>query len=389
MITPDDILKRAERKYTEVLRAYLTDDELFPLEFPVGRLSKNLQERRRQIALLRERSAEVLDAGYHIQWKTINKRDLGKQTVPDRIIITNLDDYLTVLRRRTEFNAFCADVAKIRAKFPNLEAWLQRRPRIVIDYAGGWDNLLIVCDYFLKHPRPMLYLRELPIEIHTKFIEQHTTILRELLDELLPDSAIEPEETDFHRRFGVKVKPTLLRLRLLEEQLDWHYGLPLDDIMLPVEQAAILLAEHLRPRHVIIVENQINFLTLPLLPNSIGIFGGGFSVHVLRHVGWLANCDVIYWGDIDAHGFQILSDLRRLFPHTRSLMMDQQTFDGYAAYRGSGPTLAAPRYDCLTTDELMLATHVHDHNLRLEQEHIPQAYAVVQLKQAIKSKNLE
>lgn len=387
MITPEDIIKRAERKYTDVLRAYLTDDDIFPLVFPVGRLSKNLQERRRQIATLRARSTDVVEAGYSIEWKTVNKRDLGKQTVPQRIIIPDLGNYLALLRRRTEFSAFCTDVAKIRDKLPDLEAWLQRRPQQVIEYAGTWDDLLTVCDYFIKHPRPMLYIRELPIEVHTKFIEQHTTMLRDLLDELLPEDAIKADESDFYKRFGLKEKPVLFRLRMLEEQLDWQYGLPLDDITLPIEQAAELLAEHIRPKYVVIVENQINFLTLPTLPNTIGIFGGGFSVHVLRHVNWLHSCTVIYWGDIDAHGFEILSDMRRMFPHTQSLMMDQQTFDEYTAYSGAGSTIQTPRYDCLTPDELTLATYVNSYGLRLEQEHIPQRYAVMQLKQALRPGN--
>jgi hypothetical protein len=34
---------------------------------------------------------------------------------------------------------------------------------------------------------------------------------------------------------------------------------------------------------------------------------------------------VIYWGDIDTHGFAILSRLRALFPHVRSFLMDRET----------------------------------------------------------------
>ena len=72
-------------------------------------------------------------------------------------------------------------------------------------------------------------------------------------------------------------------------------------------------------------ENLVNFLTLPRYAGSVGFFGSGFAVHLLAEVEWLHHCKIIYWGDIDAHGFQILSDLRGHFPHVHSVMMDQQT----------------------------------------------------------------
>ena len=336
MLTPDDILKRASRKYCDVLRAWLAGEEFAPIEYPVGALSKNLTERRHQIEKLRDKSYEVVGTGYALLWDTVNTQALGKQTIPRRVLIATLDDYLDLLRRRTEFSNFVADVHKIRKKFPSLEGWMQSRPQDVIEHQGKWDDLLLVCDYFVKHPRPNVYIRELPISVHTKFIESNQRILRDLFDILLPEMAITQNEQDFNSRFGLKDKPSLVRIRLLEEQLEWQYGMRIDDLSLPVDQLAHLLAEHIKPRRILIVENLTNFLTLPKTPNGIGIFGGGFAVNLLRDVQWLNHCDVIYWGDMDAHGFEILSDLRGLFPHVRSLMMDRETLETYAKYVGKG-----------------------------------------------------
>ncbi|QBD83792.1 hypothetical protein EPA93_45535 [Ktedonosporobacter rubrisoli] len=47
-----------------------------------------------------------------------------------------------------------------------------------MDYHGDWSDLIAVCDYFLEHPRPACYIREIPVAVHTKFIEQHSGILR-------------------------------------------------------------------------------------------------------------------------------------------------------------------------------------------------------------------
>src|SRR5262249_1385055 len=56
--------------------------------------------------------------------------------------------------------------------------------------------------YFVEHPRPQCYIRELPVRVHTKFVEQHAGILRELLEFLLPPEAIQPDAKTFTQRFG-------------------------------------------------------------------------------------------------------------------------------------------------------------------------------------------
>ena len=387
MITPAEIVQKAKRKYRDVLRAYLTADDLFPLEFPVGRLSKNLVERRQQIDDLRQRAKETTGQGYALAWETVNRRDLGKQTTPRRIVIETLDDYLALTRKQTEYQQFVSDVERIRRRFPALENWMCANPQALIDFAGDWDDLLVVCDYFVKHPRPNLYVRELAIAVHTKFIEKHSRILRELLDVLLPDDAITADTNDFNQRFRLKTPPPTIRIRLLDEQLDWQYGLRLDDLTLPVDQLAHLMMDHIQPKTVIIAENLINFLTLPSHPASIGLFGRGFAVQLLANVKWLHQCRVIYWGDIDAHGFQILSDLRKLFPQVRSVMMDRQTLDNHNQYIVPGNRVRVDRFDGLTAAEAVVAKYVLDHNLRMEQEHIPQAYALIHLGQVLRSKN--
>lgn len=383
MISPTEIVKKAERKFRDVLRAHLNGESSFPMEFPVGQLSKNLAERRNQIEELRQRSKENIGQGYTLEWQTTNQRDLGKQTAPHRVVIETLDDYLAIIRKRTEYVQFVTDVERIRRQFPVLENWLCTNPQVVIENSGHWDDLLKVCDYFVKHPRPNMYVRELPISVHTKFIEQHSRILRDLLDTLLPPDAVIPDATDFNGRFGLKSPPTRIRMRLLEEQLDWQYGLRLDDLTLPVEQLAYLLAEHIKPRRVLIVENLINFLTLPKIPDGVGIFGGGFAVHLLREVQWLNQCDVIYWGDIDAHGFEILSDLRGLFPLVRSLMMDRETLETYTDYVVRGERSRLERLSHLTEAESLVVQDVMENDWRLEQEHIHQDYAVACLKKVL------
>ena len=376
MISPEDIARKAERQYRAVLRAWLTESELFPMNFSLGKPAPDLSIRRREIESLREAAKETLGYGYILDWEIINQRTLGKQTIPRSAIIANLGDYIAFLRKRREFDAFTSDVNLIRRRLPDLIDWVKDNPHRVVEYHGIWDDLLTVCRYFMENPRPNIYIRELPIPVQTKFVEAHTRILRDLLDTLLPPSAIKNDVSDFTTRYGLRDRTPLIRLRLLENQLEWRHGLRIDDLSLPVDQAADLLADHLRPRLVIVVENLINFLTLPRLSDVVGLFGAGFGIHLLHKLSWLNNCELWYWGDIDAHGFSILSDLRGIFPHTRSVMMDQMTFDAYAVYAVAGISAPDARLDYLTPAETKLAEYVITHTLRLEQERLPHDYAL-------------
>ena len=376
MLTPQTILKRAQSKYRDVLRAWLAGEDFAPQEYAVGALSKQLTERRQQIEALRQQSKASLGTGYELVWETVHSRTLGTQTLPRRVMIASLDDYLGLLRKRSEFHHFVADVQQIRQAFPQLEAWMQARPHAIIEYHGTWDDLLLVCAYFVQHPRPEVYIRELPIAVHTKFIEAHQAILSELFDTLLPETAINQQQSTFNGRFGLKDKPTLVRMRTLDAQFERQYTLKIADLQLPLEQLHHVLSEHLKPSYVVIVENLINFLTLPAIPDAVSIFGQGFAVHLLHQIQWLQQCHILYWGDLDVHGFEILSDLRGLFPHTRSVMMDQQTLDTFQAYIKSGVQSRTTRFDHLSAAERQVAHTLVEHHWRLEQEHIPHAYAL-------------
>ena len=73
------------------------------------------------------------------------------------------------------------------------------------------------------------------------------------------------------------------------------------------------------------VENEITYLAFPLPGGAIVIFGGGYAVDALEPLDWLTGLDLIYWGDIDTHGFAILNRLRHRFGHARSMLMDRAT----------------------------------------------------------------
>jgi hypothetical protein len=129
----------------------------------------------------------------------------------------------------------------------------------------------------------------------------------------------------------------------------------------------------------------MNFLTLPRLPNSIGIWGAGEAVSLLSECRWLQSCRILYWGDIDVRGFEILSRLRTNFPRTQSLLMGEATLRRFQrlALPGNGSKPGTP--DNLAPEEQGAFNTVLSENLKLEQEKLPPDAAKQALQAAIQN----
>lgn len=375
MITPAEITARAQRAYPTFLRTWLRGEPFTPLNFPAGNPPTDYHA-------LQQAVAELLTNAqcYRVEQQTRATRSFGSQSLPVRIHIDQAADLLRLIGKTREFQALQADVALIRAQLPQLETWLEANLQRVIAHHGTWSELLAVCAYFLAHPRPNRYARELPIAVHTKFVEEHIGILRSLLDALLPPEAIAAAESQFAPRYGLRSDEPLVRLRLLDPALPPQLGWPVSDLSAPLSQIAAL---PLQQRTCVIVENKQVFLTLPALPNTLAIFGSGFAVDRLAALPWLATCAIWYWGDLDLQGFHILARLRSAFPAAQSLLMDEVTLGTFQPFVVPGTPSVVGELPQLTAAEQALAQHLAATNQRLEQERIAYAYACAQLAQAI------
>jgi len=374
MITPEQIEQKARKAFRTFLQTWLQGENFFPLEYPVGKLPMdNFEDLRASTKHLMEMSKEGRGFGYRVVHRPQRTKDYGMQNLPRQILIETEEDYLALVKRKGNFQHFKDDSKLIRDCFPELETWIFQHPFSVLKYADDWPELLDVCGYFLKNPNPGLYMREIPLSIHTKFIEQHTKILRTLLDTLMSTEHINPEERHFARRFGLRYDEPLVRLRLLDPDKVTRDSFPFHDLSIPVSELARW--SH-APTKCVVVENKQTFLTLPFLSNTLALWGGGFRVELLSQLKWLRTSQLFYWGDIDAHGFQILAVLRKNFAHVQSVMMDDETLLAFKSFIGQGTLTSVVEPQFLTTTEMRLYQRVQAENLRLEQEHIPPAYAL-------------
>jgi hypothetical protein len=113
-------------------------------------------------------------------------------------------------------------------------------------------------------------------------------------------------------------------VRVLDEQLGW-YGVT--KFFLSVDEAAKC---RLPVRRVFITENKVNGYRLPMMAGSMVLFGMGYGViELARKAAWLHATEVIYWGDLDSNGFDILSQLRAELPGVRSMLMTPELWARY------------------------------------------------------------
>ena len=370
MITPTEIRKKAENKYQTYLRSVVERLAFEPIII-VGNKKPNddTAQFEKELTELIAYSKEKKGYGYSIEYQKVKTRKHGEQDIPVSISFMTERDYLKFIGKEQETVNFRRDVEKILSVFPELYEWIRRFPDKILYNHKVWGDLLKVCTYFKNNPNPQLYIRELPVQVDTKFIERNKGIIKELLDIVIAES-VNTGESRFEARFNLRYDEPLVRFRVLDKTLSQALFSGVDDLSVPISQFQKV---EIPVEVVYIVENKMNMLTFPPIHKSIVVWGHGFGVDILKDVPWLKSKKIFYWGDLDAHGFQILSEIRIHFPQVKSFLMDRATFDLF--YEDAvGTETNVEKELCLTQEEKDMFEYVKENNFRLEQEKIPFDY---------------
>ena len=190
MIQPEGIKKEALRWYNDFLIASIQGLSFFPKEVRFGKIKpsetlKNFSKIQKEIENLRQGSKDTIGYGYQVDFIKIKDQKIGEQFFPNRIFFETTDDYLKCIRKEKEYEKFCRVTNKIISEIPELKVWIINRPQKIIDNFEKWEDLLKVCKLFIKNPKPNSYIRELPLDISTKFVETNQATIRLLLDTLI------------------------------------------------------------------------------------------------------------------------------------------------------------------------------------------------------------
>ena len=377
MISPTEIRKKAEKKYLAFLQSVVEGKTFGPIVI-VGNKKPNddMVMFEKELTELMEHSKERKGYGYTIEYQVVKTKKHGLQDIPTSIYFLTEHDYLKYIDKELPTAHFRTDIEKVLSELPELKEWISKYPNKVLDNHNIWNDLLVVCKYFKRTPKPQLYVRELPIQVHTKFIERNKGVIKELLDIILAEQ-VNAEETRFEPHFNLKYDEPIVRFRVLDKTISEKCFSGTNDISLPITQFKSL---NIPVRTIYIVENKMNMLTFPSKQDSIVLWGHGFGVDVLKDVEWLKSKRILYWGDLDTHGFLILSEIRKHFKQIESFLMDRETFDAFFE-DDKGIETNVENDLCLTQEEKEMFQYLKENSYRLEQEKIPYRYATTKIPQ--------
>ncbi|WP_346777505.1 Wadjet anti-phage system protein JetD domain-containing protein [Rhodococcus sp. HNM0563] len=303
-----------------------------------------------------------------VSWETRRWRSFGTQDVPVRITLSGAAEIAAAAGRAAEWRTLIARRQRLIDELGPGTAGLSAAVASTHTRWLGLDDedfarLVGVVGWLAAHPRSGLLVRQLPIPgVDTKWVSRHRGTVEALLEGVRGD-----------RDLGVRALPRMCEVavcdRLLLPSAPRIFATSIDELSsLPVN-----------PSTTLVLENKEGLHALPHLPSAVAVHGGGYSVHELATVPWLAASDVVYWGDLDTHGFAILDRFRQHLPHVRSLLMDVDTATQWRDLTVPEPTPAGHVPEHLTTTERAAFEFVRDGRLRLEQERIPWPYVVEHL----------
>ena len=364
---PADVRAAIRKKWDSgaLLARFAAGQDWEPLNIPIrGPSARQIGERLAEVRQWAAEWAEAACGQLRVEYKQVGGRHFGANSIPCRAWLDGYDEAWALLK-------VGPDVRRLNelmeaARGTRLIPWLTGHPMRALRLAGVWDKLLDTVRWIEQRQALGMYLRQIDVPgVDTKFIERYKGVLTELLDAQLEPSRVEIAAADFAGRYGFLRRPGYVRFRVAGGFRGFS------ELSVRTDEFAAAPDGITRAY---VIENEITYLAFPVPVAAMAILGGGYAVPVLEPLGWLTGLDVVYWGDIDTHGFAILNRLRHHLPHARSILMDRATLLGHRDHWGIEPSPTAAALDRLDRAESALyadlLSNAYAPSVRLEQERI-------------------
>jgi hypothetical protein len=260
-----------------------------------------------------------------LAWSERRWRSLGIQTVPEKLILEGPQALAAWIGETLNWSRALTRFQIMVQRWQILTDVLPRHYNVLSGYDDAdFFRLTEMLSWLCTNPNSGLYPRQIPVAgIDSKWLESRKGLVTELAAAL--GSISTGNERDFHKACGLRPQPQLIRMRILDPELRKPLG-GLSDISAPLKDFAKL---DIKPRFIFIVENLQTGLAFEDLTGSVVLMGLGYGVEVLGRIPWLRQARCLYWGDIDTHGFAILSLARKYLPSLETLLMDEATLLSY------------------------------------------------------------
>lgn len=371
--TPADVTTRLRKRWNT--GAFLTDvannSPWEPLGIPLtGPKPSQITRDFEAVRDWAQSWAATANPRLRVELRRVGGRVVGTNDIPDRAWVDHREHLWKLLGVTNTVQRFQALLTTTREVSPELGVWMAASPMKVLKLEADWPRLHATLQWIKDYRGPAIYLRQIDVPgVDTKFIEQHRAILTTLLELYLPTDRINTDAPrgNFAARFRFLEKPSYVRFRILGDQT----LAGLSELSVRIEE---FTASPPGITTVYVIENETTYLAFPRTPHSLAIHGGGYAVTQLTALPWFRDVRLIYWGDLDTHGYAILHRLRRAFPHTESILMDRGTLTEHRDQWVREPSPTHEHLDSLTGDESDVYQSLVDgdlgHGVRLEQERV-------------------
>ena len=309
-----------------------------------------------------------------VDWESRNWARVGRQSLPVRLRLNSADEiaafvgtevekeWLVYKERSGIVRGRLGDSFAVRSTLKSKLSQLARFD------AAEFETVVRVVEWLRDNHLQPLRPRQLPIRgVDSKWFSAHRGLVVALL-----------------KSIGHKEAVTILdaepraKMRMLDSALK-PWGLSY--VEAPLSQLSQL---PISPQLAFVFENLETVLAMPEWPGAVAIHGNGYFVNAVQRFEWLRKAHVIYWGDLDSHGFAILSILRAYLPNVESVLMDEATL---LAHRDMWVIEEKPKRGPIarlnSAEKRALERVRLDGDIRLEQERIPWELALSQLRTTI------
>lgn len=427
-----DIKKRASEFFTEYLNHTIDiscvssdkkdeDDDFFPLEISKNssRLSDTLKEYSQETLEVFLHSKNKTGVGYSLEVEYVNTRSNGRKSIIKSVYFENENDYLDFInvKSRVENLKFALAILSMDKVLPppELRSWAKKHVKdltaVYEDGAVFWHNIGQCALWVNKSAKePLQYIPAEFVAANKKLIQSLFKNGEAEIQIVSAQKNVEPQNKNPVKRTQVETeheeskneiepvatedvgresKPFFIRFRSLSSENPLKLGrlvpreisLQLDDFV-HLNQTNFLK----EITTVLIVNDETVFQTFPKSEHVLCIYGPDYAVNALKLCEWFSRYQLIYFGDISEHCFDVLSAFRNTWMKTETICMDGNTWEKFVGSAEPGSHLknnVVPKNLNESEKNTFLSLRLTADRNKLPQEKIPMDY-VLQFLDAVK-----
>ena len=377
MISYQEIIQKIKNKENQYLTSIIEGKDFFPFSIPCDK--KESGDYLSDAALYKElgkKSKNMIGKGYRIITNRDENPNIKTSTKIKQIIIESEDDFLYLIRKEHEGSEFKNTIQKFRSHFDSetVDRYLLKNKKSLFKSDSSFvDNSIELSVFLVSNPSSMMYPREIPVRCDTKFLEKNLTAFKTFISYFRDID----KSADKWQQLGLVNPEYTVSLRSGDSFIVKTSQSSFKCPILSVEPSSLGALEGQFDK-VFILENKTTFYTFPLKEKELAIYCGGFGILILKNISFLRSSPVYYFGDIDEHGFAILSKFRELYNDVRSFCMDMETIKEYESNLIEGESYPG-EIQMLVEGEIEALNYIRDHRIngcssRIEQEKISQSF---------------